>query len=202
MGFNYKPKGILHLGAGQAEELGWYESFIPKPEIVLWVDANPYTIKTVQDKIKDLPNHQFVHALLSDTDNLERDFNISDNFGSSSILPLKDHKIFYPTVHVKQIIKMNTTTVDTLLDKHKLDPSLFDMANLDLQGAEMFVLRGMNKVLQYLKYMCIEINFYEMYAGCALVNEIDKFLTEEGFKQVSIINTGMGWGEAHYSRIG
>jgi FkbM family methyltransferase len=190
------PKGILHLGGGQAEELDWYNSL--RPQKVLWIEANIYTLGIIQNKIKDYPHHSVVHALLDEIDDQDRNFYITNNFGSSSMLPLHDHKIFYPTVHVKHIVQMKGTTVDTLLHRLSIEANSFDMANLDLQGAELIVLRGMKTVLPCLKWIFIEVNFKEMYKGCALVGEVNKLLTENGFKLTNTTNTGMGWGECVY----
>jgi hypothetical protein len=82
-----------------------------------------------------------------------------------------------------------------------LDPAGFNLLCIDIQGAELRALRGATRTLQSIDAINIEINFEEMYAGCAQVEDIDDFLAELGFDRVATLTPYHSfWGDALYVR--
>jgi hypothetical protein len=76
----------------------------------------------------------------------------------------------------------------------------FDFINIDTQGAELAVLRGMGKMLRQLsiKAVYLEVNRSELYQGIPLVRELDAFLLAEDFVRVHTVWTDADWGDALY----
>ena len=76
------------------------------------------------------------------------------------------------------------------------------MLNMDIQGAELLALKGAKNCLKYFDVIYTEINIKEMYQGCALVGEINKFLEEYGFVRdmEDEITDNVGWCDAMYFR--
>jgi hypothetical protein len=68
---------------------------------------------------------------------------------------------------------------------------------LDIQGAELKALKGIVD-WRYIDAIFTEINYREMYKGCALEPEITEFLSNKGFVKVEEVDTGCGWGDALY----
>ena len=56
----------------------------------------------------------------------------------------------------------------------------------------------MPKQLKIASYLYLEVNFEEVYCGCAQLKEIDRFLLKFDFKRVGLIKTNKGWGDAIY----
>ena len=57
-----------------------------------------------------------------------------------------------------------------------------DFVHMDVQGAEMLVLRGAASVLPRIGSLWLEVAEREMYAGQALRGELERFLASAGFR--------------------
>jgi FkbM family methyltransferase len=201
-----KPRNILHIGAHLGEEAAAYHDAGAKE--VLWVEGNPHLMDTLRHGVSAYPGQKAVHALVSDTDGAEAVLHLASFSMSSSILPPKEHLRHYPGITYPEAagLPMKTTTVDTLLRDLGYGPGWFDFANLDIEGAELHAMRGMRTVLPYLKWLYLEVNFEEMYEGCAMLPDVDAFLSQEGFDRVAYEDAFLeggrkvGWGDACYRR--
>jgi hypothetical protein len=99
-----KVTGALHIGAHECEEIPLYYSLGLKLEDIIWIEANPDKVK--EAKIRNIPN--VYEAVISNEDDKEIEFHISNNFQSSSILDLGTHAKDYPDIkYVKSIIVKN-----------------------------------------------------------------------------------------------
>ena len=58
----------------------------------------------------------------------------------------------------------------------------------------------MTKQLKHADYVYSEVNFEDVYLGCANISEIDSYLAKYNFRRVATINTGCGWGDALYAK--
>jgi FkbM family methyltransferase len=195
---NIKPKGVVHLGACTGEEADIYDKAgVYK---VVWVDCNPRTMAYLHMNVDYRPGHYVLDAAVGANDGEEFLFNITNNDASSSLLPLGKHAEIYPDIKVIQQIKVRTQKTDSLLKKNSFSFIDFDFANLDLQGSELLALQGMTELLQHLKWVYTEVNMQELYKGCALLADIDAFLTIYGFKRMRLADTGLQWGDALYEK--
>ena len=198
--YHVAPKGILHLGANVAEEAADYDRAGVKN--VIWVECHPGALQALQAAVKPYPLNSIFFGAVSDADDQEVSFHKTSNGMSSSLLPLLKHKEKHPEVVADGVITVKTITVDTLFKRAALSPSDYDFANLDLQGAELLALRGAEKYLESCRWVYTEINTEELYLGGALFPEVDKFLTNRGFRLVEkkLWSDFHAWGDAFYSR--
>lgn len=198
--FNVTPKAVLHIGAHLGEEAAAYHA--AGVGRVLWVEANPRLMGTLVDNVLHYPGQRAVNAAVSDVDGAVAHLHLATFSMSSSLLPPKEHFRFYPHIHYPEQMQVETITVDTLLEQQGVLPDAFDMANLDIEGAELYALRGMTRILPFLKWLYLEVNHEEMYAGCALLPDVDAFLAERGFERIAMENAGYyhGWSDAAYAR--
>jgi FkbM family methyltransferase len=174
----------------------FYDAICEKPESVVWIDA--VAEKVSQAKSRGINN--IYQAVISKTDGEQVVFNISNNIASSSILPLGTHLNEHPHIHYTEKRVLETITVDSFMEKHSLDPSDYEIWNLDLQGAELLALMGAEKSLKYVKCLYLEVNERHLYVGCPLLDELDNYLKERGFTRVFTIMTPHHWGDAVYLR--
>ncbi len=191
---NINITGIFHVGAHECEELLFYNSFGVKNEDIVWIDA-------VESKVTDATNRGIVNvynALITDKDDEDVEFNISNNIQSSSILEFGTHSEEHPWVVYTDKVLKKSITVDTFFEKNDLDASKYNFWNFDIQGAELIALKGATKSLQYAKALYLEVNEKELYKDCALIDEIDEFLSKHNFKRVLTKITQHGWGDALY----
>tara|TARA_Y100001970_G_C14257563_1_gene876633 strand:+ start:2324 stop:2965 length:642 start_codon:yes stop_codon:yes gene_type:complete len=190
--------GVLHLGAHLAEELEGYKSC--GIERIIWVEANTgMAIHLMNRTINDLGSTVVFGAACNEDEKLV-ELNIANNGESSSLLEFDEHSKEHP--QVEYIMKVQTWAfrVDTMMHKKGFDRSLFNFANIDIQGAELLALEGMHEQLKHLDYVYLEVNEKHLYENCALMPEIDEFLSQHGFNRTMTEMTKHGWGDALYVR--
>jgi FkbM family methyltransferase len=186
--------GAFHIGAFECEELPFYNSLGLKNEDVVWIDAIP--LKVNQAKNRGVPN--VYNAVITDKDDEEIIFNVSNNILSSSVLEFGTHSQEHPHVVYVNKLHQKSITIDTFFERNNLDASKYNFWNFDIQGAEFMALKGATQAIQYAKVIYLEINEKELYKNCGLVSEIDTFLSQYKFKRVLTEMTPHGWGDALY----
>ncbi|MFL5844121.1 MAG: FkbM family methyltransferase [Solirubrobacteraceae bacterium] len=193
--YGIRPTGVLHLGAHLGEEAESYAAAgIGR---VLWVEGNPELAEQLRGAVEPR-GHEVVVALIDEVAGRKVDFHVTSYSQASSILELGTHKQHYPDVEVSHELALETTTVDALAADH--DVSGLNMLNIDLQGAELRALKGAAALLAQIDIVYTEVNRAEVYAGCALVGDIDEFLAGHGLRRVATRWTGADWGDALYVR--
>lgn len=195
-----KPKGILHVGANTGQEAEAYNKHCNN---VVWIEALPHIFEKLIEHVKPF-GHIAINACVSDKDNEKVIFHESNNESqSSSFLELGTHKTAHPEVHYVKDYEMITTRLDTLLDNSEtIDFGRdLDFLAMDIQGAEMLALKGLgSRILQFNK-VYLEVNTQEVYKGCALASEINKYLAEYGFtRREEKIFKQWGWGDCLWTR--
>jgi FkbM family methyltransferase len=193
---NINITGSLHIGAHECEELGFYNKLGLKQEDIIWIEAIPS--KVVQAKVRDIPN--VYNCVITDKDNEEIVFNISNNGQSSSVLEFGTHSQEHPLVIYIDKINAKTITIDTFFKKNSIDTSKYNFWNFDIQGAELMALKGAKDSIKYAQALYLEVNEKELYKHCGLISEIDTFLSEYNFSRVLTNMTEHGWGDALYCR--
>jgi FkbM family methyltransferase len=194
-----RPKGIIHIGAHLMEERNDYKS--QGLYNTIWVEANPKVYSNIEFVNNEPNNERVFNYAISDEDNKLYEFNITNNGQSSSILKLNKHKIHHPQIHVSEVINVNSKRMETLLLENNINIDNYDFLNIDIQGAELLALKGFGNLLNNIKYIYTEINTNTLYKDCALVSEIDEYLSKYGFKRVETSMTEFEWGDALYIKI-
>jgi len=194
---NIDITGVLHIGAHECEEMPFYSRLGLTDKNVVWIDA--ITEKVEQAKKKGVPN--IYNAVVTDKDDEDIDFNISNNNESSSVLEFGTHAVEHPHVFFKDKVKMKSITVDTFFERNGIDGSKYNFWNFDIQGAELMALKGAMKNIEHAKVLYLEINEKELYKGCALVGEVDSFLEGYNFTRLLTIMTPHGWGDGIYIKF-
>ena len=105
---------------------------------------------------------------------------------SSSVLKLKKHKIYYPDIWESYVIACQGETIDGIVGK-STNPKAYNFLTIDIQGAELLALEGAQETLNHIHAINVEVNFEELYAGCALISDIDVFLAARGFTRVATV---------------
>ena len=162
---------------------------------VIWIDAIP--AKVAEATARGVPN--VYNAVVTDKDDEDIVFNISNNVQSSSVLAFGTHAKEHPQVVYVNKIHAKSVTINTFFDRTPtIHAKKCNFWNFDIQGAELMALRGATKYIQYAKAIYLEVNEKELYKGCGLVGEIDTFLAQYNFKRVLTVMTRHGWGDALY----
>jgi FkbM family methyltransferase len=197
--YNIKINGIIHIGAHELQEQPFYKNMgVSK---IIWIEANPLIVKRNLHKISN--DELLLNALITEKDDSDVDFRITNSDSSSSVLELDHHKKIYPHIYEVDKVKMKSITLSTLLLRQNINPDDFNYLHADVQGAELMVLKGYEKNIPKLSIIGLEVNNLYLYKNCALINEIDEYLLKFGFDRVEthwIENNPnlIGWGDALY----
>jgi len=120
---------------------------------------------------------------------------------ASSILSIKHHADVFPDITETAQIRVPAQTLDGLLAERQYAANAFNIAVLDIQGAELLALRGATGLLERLEGLLVEINFAELYENCAQIEDIDDFLAARGFVRVMTMSPyKSSYGDAFYLR--
>ena len=191
---NIRIFGSFHIGAHECEEIQFYNKLGLKLEDVVWIDA--MTSKVNEATQRGIPN--VYNAVITDKDDEEIIFNVSNNVQSSSVLEFGTHSQEHPWVVYVDKINLKSITIDTFFERNNIDASKYNFWNFDIQGAELMALKGATQSIKYAKAIYLEVNEKELYKNCGLITEIDTFLLQYNFKRVLTNITQYGWGDALY----
>jgi FkbM family methyltransferase len=185
--------GSFHIGAHNCEELQFYNKIGLNPQDIIWIEAIPS--KVAQARNNGIPN--VYNATITDKNDENIIFNISNNVESSSILEFGTHSQEYPSIVYVNKIEQKSITIDTFFERN-IDASKYNFWNFDIQGAELMALKGATNSIKYAKAIYLEVNEKELYKKCGLITDIDIFLSKYNFKRVLTNMTIHGWGDALY----
>ncbi|MBF0329837.1 MAG: FkbM family methyltransferase [Nitrospirae bacterium] len=196
-----KPvKKIYHVGAHIGEEAFIYAA--NKVEKVVWFEANDSLLQSLSENISKYDIEQFIVPYALFDENKVLKLNVTNNFQSSSVFELDRHSAYYPQIIVSEIKEVQAYRLDSLIEAKQCHlPWIdFDFINIDTQGSELAVLKGLGNYIsqQSLKGIFLEVNSESLYKGIPLVSEIDEFLARHSFFRVLTNWTKEGWGDAFY----
>lgn len=190
--FKIQVNGILHVGAHKCEEL---EAYLQHTSInkICWIEAFS---NLIEENLKNNPKLKIIQGVVSDKDNEEVEFKITNNTLSSSILDLGYHKEIHPHVIVTDILRLKTKTLKSILTENNLENE-HNVLILDIQGAELLALHGLGTLLNNFNVIYTEVNEKELYKNCCKVEDLDSYLSKFNFER-KYINTLNGYGNAFY----
>lgn len=136
--------------------------------------------------------HFYFPACLAQKDEQKRKFFIPKRCDSSSLYQpneclisrckqFMEGKIIYPkdSFVLDKVIEIPTTSLDTWADANNIKG--VDFIKLDVQGAELDILKGGRKLLQKILGIEVEVEFVPLYIKQPLFAEVDIFLRQQGF---------------------
>lgn len=196
---NIQLHDVLHIGANEGQEAAEYRRL--GAHRVIWVEAIPEVHRKLLGHLRTFHNHIGLLACVSDKTGEKVTFNIASNQGqSSSMLEFGTHATEHPNVTFTEKLELETITVEDLLIENKIDLDFGTFLNIDLQGAELLALKGMECLMSRVDYCYLEVNEKELYQGCPLVGELDEWLTHHGFEGHETKMTNWAWGDKFYKR--
>ncbi len=99
---------------------------------------------------------------------------------ASSLLPMSpSHATSFPWTANAKPIEVAVVRLDDLQPRLQVTPRV--LMKIDVQGYEMEVLQGAERLLNSVDVCLIETSFEELYDGMPLFNDIYTFLTQRGF---------------------
>jgi FkbM family methyltransferase len=194
---DYNIRGVLHIGAHFGQEVSLYKAHNLKSVLF---EPHPDTFRILKDKWGSDSSVLLVNKALGSTECTHTMFCETANQGmSSSLLKPKKHLEKYPHIKFDSTVEVEQITLDSFAESF---PSIMDynFINMDVQGYELEVLKGATKTLSNIDHIVCEVNWEELYEGCAQIADLDRYLENYGFKRITLTPTNCGWGDALYSK--
>jgi FkbM family methyltransferase len=153
----------------------------------LWPKAKLYCLEPHPGLFAKLENAVGSRAVcmnrvLSTRGRDEEDFYLDSGEGfSSSLLRPINHEKYFPRVGFRgKSVRVPSMTLDDLVEQHAL--SRIDLLWLDLQGAELMVLKeGGGRALAMTQVIHIEVARISTYENQPVLAEVKEYLCNEGF---------------------
>jgi len=193
--------GAIHVGAFVGEELSDYRSLGLDNTILFEPQEKLYDMV----KFKCWPTEKVFNIALG-SEEQEVEMFVSDREGgwrqgagaSSSILEPKQHLVDHPEVTFPSKTTINVERFDEFVKKEGLDVSGHNLLNVDVQGYELEVLKGVGDYLDKIEIIIAEVNRAEVYKDCPLIEDIDNYLSKFGFRRFYVEWQTQSWGDAIY----
>lgn len=197
-------RGLVHVGANVGQEFADYAAAGLSP--VVYVEANPDIHRRLTQNISAAPGHIAVNALCAEADGERRTFHISSNdSNSSSMLDFGWHTRSHPDVTWTGEMELTTSRLDTVMAIcARAHPEFawdaIDALVLDVQGAEMRVLRGAPDLISRVRCIWSEVNEGGLYQNDCSAEELSAYLRDFGFRMKFMSINRHGWGDALFIR--
>jgi FkbM family methyltransferase len=167
----FSPKGILDVGAYEGEFARMATSIFYKSPILM-IEAQP----TKEDALKAVARKypgliEFRIALLGDESRDQVPFYQLES--GSSIYPEQ-------TTVSRELIHLPMRTLDEIVEEMPAD-RIFDLLKLDVQGAELDILRGGQRTVTKIEVMIVELAVHEYNKSAPLIYDVMSKLDNYGF---------------------
>ena len=175
LGFNFNT--IIDVGAAVGE--------YSKAAHFIFPNAKIYALEPIADSFEklesvasEIKNMQCFNLALSDEEG-EAEFHLNKFSFSSSLFKMTDtHKEMFPFTKNETTVKVKTSKIDNVLKNVGLGGALLKM---DVQGAELTVLKGATNLLKEIDVIQLEVSFLNFYEGQPSVEDLITFLRSFGF---------------------
>ena len=200
---NIDIKGVIHVGAFDGAELAHYRKLNLFNTILFEPQHEMYNVvshKCIEDEV--------VYNVALGSEDMEAEMFISDKAGgmangatqSSSILQPKVHLTEHPEITFPEKEKIIVQRFDNFVKSNNIDISSYNVLNVDVQGYELEVFKGFGDHLNQIDIVIAEVNRDEVYTGCAMIGDVDAYLSQYGLRQASVYWQSASWGDAVYVR--
>ena len=183
-----EPKRILDIGANTG---GWYNEcrwYFPS-SYIFSIEAN----EECEDALK-VVNPNYLIALLTE-ENKEYDFYVNDTYRSTGNSIYKELTEHYTEANTRIVKKQGTRLDDIFTDEY------FDLIKMDVQGAELDIIKGGPKTIQAAQGLILEVALKEYNESSPMYDEIVAYLETIGFKQKLILDNLIYNNEVYHQDI-
>ncbi|WP_051341142.1 FkbM family methyltransferase [Azospirillum halopraeferens] len=194
-----RPRGVVHVGAHRGREADAYRAMGAGP--ILFVEANPALADALAGRFAGADDVHVESCAAGEAPG-RAVLHITSGDQSSSLLPLGLHRRIYPSITEVGRIEVTVRPLDEIVERSGRAFTDFNVLNMDIQGAELLALRGAPRLLEHIEAVNLEVNFAELYEGCAQIEDVEAHLTGAGFRRVAMTCPyHPTWGDALYVRV-
>ncbi len=175
---------ILEIGCNDGSNTLWFLEVFDSPKIFCF-EPDPRAASRFRQKIGERPEVSFYEYAIGNKDG-EETFYMSGGQEteempegwdySGSIRKPKNHMLVHPWCKFEKNIIIQTKTLDTWCTEQGIDR--IDFIWMDVQGAEIDVIRGGRNALRKTRFLYTEYNNKELYEGQLSLKQLLKELAE------------------------
>jgi len=198
---NKNIQTIIEFGSRYGEDTIEFAKIYPSAQIYAF-ECNPNTLDKCRKNIKNYSNIILTEKAISDSDGEVSFFKIDKNKtittwedgnqGASSMLKSSGK---YPIEqYVQEEVKVDSVTLNTFIKEKNI--AQIDILWMDIQGAELMALHGLERNISIVKLIHLEVEFMEIYKNQPLFEKINSFLKGKNFLLVGFTNYGEYSGDA------
>lgn len=169
---------VIDIGAFDGDSTIYLAKKLPKNKILSF-EPNPVSFSKARVNVEKYKNVELFNLAFSNQKG-EFDFYLTKDSVSSSLHNIKDTSEF----SLDKIIKVKVETLDSFLSAH----TNILLIKLDVQGAELNILKEGKDTLKKTKLVLTEVLNSQFYEEGCMYYEVDQVLRENGFKIHSIIS--------------
>ncbi len=197
---------IFDIGSRDClQSIEFYHRF-PNAKIYAF-ECNPNTLPICRKNIENYTDRiQLIEGAVCDYDGTIRFYPIDKektvtswkdgNPGASSLFVNNGN--YAVEKYVQYEMETNCHRLDSVMKTFNI-PRV-DIIWMDLQGAELLALKGLDKYIDTVQYIHTEVSYKEMYTGQVMFEELNQFILSHGF-QIKNSLSYQGWQEdAIYAR--
>lgn len=193
-------ENILFIGANDMREI---ENYKDKYKRGFFIEPIPEVFEILKKNLEKCnetyqTEYQPLQYLITNEDDKETEFHIygennkkkETNFGNngaSSSIFQKNDKYFWENCDCNKSIFIKSIRMNTLIKRLNINIDNFDIL-VDVQGAELEVLKSFDNYINNIKSIKIEISKVPYYKNGVLFDELNNFLNSKNFYTKDIIN--------------
>jgi beta-1,4-mannosyl-glycoprotein beta-1,4-N-acetylglucosaminyltransferase len=172
---NFHPKVIYDIGSNY---LSWY-----KLASNVWRDAKIYCVDACSEFANTYPRYNVDYAieLLSDRKEQIEFWENPMCPGLCTMYPVNenydDARVFH-NEHLRKTIRQTKTLDELVNEKGWMKP---DLIKIDVQGAEVNILKGSSSVLENCNHLILEVQNKEFSTGAPMLEDVKQFMNSIGF---------------------
>lgn len=193
--YSLKVAGVIHVGAHHGEEvMEYYKNGIKN---IILVEPCSKAYNYLRNKFSG--HHHimlFNYALVATSGEAEMYIETANHGQSNSLLQPIRHLEHYPNIKFDGKETVKVCRLDDLIYQR----TKYNLLNMDVQGAEGYVVIGGKESLQFIDYIYTEVNedAAQLYRNATRITDLDELLKD--FQRVETSWTQQGWGDALYIR--
>jgi len=192
--------GIIHIGAHLCEEAPQYiDNFFLNQSDILWIEANPLLVQ----EQSNINSQTKIFNLVCGKKETKSSFYISNFSQCGGLYKLsKEHLDCFPNIKQVDQVEVQTTPLDNFIDdltnhldkdKKKEFKQKYNTLVISVNGAELDVLKGCEKQLEFVDYVFIRGYNYKLYDPTFTMSELEGWMGVNGFsKEKSVLINEVG----------